>query len=310
MKFWNTPDNKAVFEYARLSTAHYSKSFYISTLMLPPERRWATFALYGFCRHADNLIDNPRNRSLSELLAEVDFLAEEIKIAYRTGESEHPVIRAFILVAQRFGIKMDYPLNLLKGVRMDLEFKEYENFDDLYVFCYRVAGVVGLMMTSVLGYRTEEAFTYAEKLGIAMQLTNILRDIQEDKSMGRVYIPLDELRQFGVNKQDIFAENLTDNLRELIKFQVQRAYRYYQDANVGIPMLMRESQFAIYAASQIYRGILLKIETRNFNPFGGRVFVPLRRKLTILIREILRTKVTLFRDSFFINPIGRISNNL
>ncbi len=104
MKFWNTPANKAVFEYARLSTAHYSKSFYISTLMLPPERRWATFALYAFCRYADNLIDNPRKRSQAELLAEVDYLAEEIKLAYRTGESEHPVIRAFILVALKFGI--------------------------------------------------------------------------------------------------------------------------------------------------------------------------------------------------------------
>ncbi|MBN2093636.1 phytoene/squalene synthase family protein [candidate division KSB1 bacterium] len=310
MKFWNTSANKAIFEYARLSTAHYSKSFYISTLMLPPERRWATFALYGFCRHADNLIDNPRNRSLAELLAEVNYLEEEIKIAYRTGESEHPVIRAFILVAQKFGIKMEYPLDLLKGVRMDLEIKEYENFDDLYVFCYRVAGVVGLMMTSVLGYRTEEAFQYAEKLGIAMQLTNILRDIQEDKNMGRIYIPLTELRQFGVKKQDIFNENFTDNVRNLIKFQVDRAYRYYQEANIGIPMLMRESQFAIYAASQIYRGILRKLEIRDYNPFGGRIFVPLRRKLAILLREILRTKLLSIRDYFFPNPIARMSNNL
>ncbi len=109
MKFWNTSANKAVFEYARLSTAYYSKSFYISTLMLPPARQWATFALYGFCRHVDNLIDNPRNRSLAELLAEVNYLEEELKIAYRTGESEHPVIRALILVAQKFGIKMEYP---------------------------------------------------------------------------------------------------------------------------------------------------------------------------------------------------------
>jgi len=191
-----------------------------------------------------------------------------------------------------------------------LEIKEYENFDDLYVFCYRVAGVVGLMMTSVLGYRTEAAFQYAEKLGIAMQLTNILRDIQEDKNMGRIYIPLTEFRQFGVKKQDIFNENFTDNLRDLIKFQVERAYRYYQEANIGIPMLMRESQFAIYAASQIYRGILRKIEIRNYNPFGGRVFVPLRRKLAILLREILRTKVLRFHDSFFADPIGRVSNNL
>jgi phytoene synthase len=208
------------------------------------------------------------------------------------------VIRAFILVALKFGIKMDYPLDLLKGVRMDLEVKEYENFDDLYVFCYRVAGVVGLMMTQVLGYRSEAAFPYAEKLGIAMQLTNILRDIQEDKNMGRIYIPLVELRQYGVTQQDVIQEKMTENFRQLIKFQVERANQYYQEANIGIPMLRTESQFAIYTASQIYRGILRKIETRNYNPFAGRVFVPLRRKLIILLREILRTKISIFREYF------------
>lgn len=290
MKFWQVSEHKASFEHARLLTAHYSKSFYISARMLPRERRWATYALYGFCRYADNLIDNPRQRSAAELLAEADFIATELQIAYRTGESEHPVIHPFIVVAKRYGIPIEYPLDLLEGVKMDLQRSRYRTFEDLYLFCYRVAGVVGLMMIHVLGYKNKAAFQYAEKLGVAMQLTNILRDVKEDKNMGRIYLPREELRCFGLSEQDIIHERMTDNLRELMKFQVERAHHYYEEANRGIPMLYRKSQFAIYSASKIYRGILRKIEARDYNPFLGRVFVSQLKKIGILAREVLRTR--------------------
>lgn len=290
MKFWQVSEHRAFFEHARLLTAHHSKSFYISARMLPRERRWATYALYGFCRYADNLIDNPRQRSAEELLAEADFIANELQIAYRTGESEHPVVHPFIVATKRYGIPIEYPLDLLKGVKMDLQRTRYQTFDDLYVFCYRVAGVVGLMMTHVLGYKDKAAFQYAEKLGVAMQLTNILRDVKEDKNMGRIYLPQEELRRFGAAEQDIIHERMTGSLRELMQFQVQRAHHYYEEANKGIPMLYRKSQFAIYSASKIYRGILRKIEARDYNPFLGRVFVSQMKKIGILSREILRTR--------------------
>ena len=121
MKFWKNPEYKAAFTHARLATAHYSKSFYMSSLMLPPKRRWPTFALYGFCRHVDNLVDNPRNRSQEELVNEIRALEQEIHIAYRTGESEHPVIRSFIIAAVNYNIPKEYPLDLLKGVQMDIQ---------------------------------------------------------------------------------------------------------------------------------------------------------------------------------------------
>lgn len=291
MKFWKNPADKPAFVYSRLATAHHSKSFYLSTLLLPEQRRWATFALYGFCRYADNLIDNPRNRSAAELVQEVQNMAGELKLAYRTGESEHPIIRAFIVVARKFDIPIKYPLDLLNGVQMDLENRRYQTFDDLYLFCYRVAGVVGLMMTHVLGSLDKTAFEYAEKLGIAMQLTNILRDVLEDKNMGRIYLPLEELEKFQVREEEILQERMSANFRELIRFQVQRAHAYYKEADKGIPLLRPESRFAIYSASRIYRGILYKIEHRNFNPFLGRVYVPGMKKLSILFSEILRTKI-------------------
>ncbi len=290
-------ENKASFEYARSLTAHYSKSFYISAKMLPRERRWATYALYGFCRYADNLIDNPRHRSESELLQEAEFMAEELKIAYRTGESEHPILKPYVEVARHYGIPMEYPLDLLKGVVMDIQRTRYQNFDELYLFAYRVAGVVGLMMTHVLGHKTSEAFQYAEKLGIAMQLTNILRDVKEDKNMGRIYIPQEDLTRFGVREEDIISENMTSQMHELMKFQVERAQQYYDKANPGIKLLVPESRFAIYSASKIYNGILHKIEHRDYNPFLGRVFVPQLKKIGILLREVLRSRIEVMQES-------------
>ncbi len=291
MRFWLEQSNRAAFEHAREMTAFYSKSFYISACMLPLEKRWATFAVYGFCRYADNLIDKQRNRQAAEILREVEFLEHELEVAYRTGESEHPILRPFVVIAKRYEIPLEYPLDLLRGVQMDIQNTRYQNFDELYVFCYRVAAVVGLMMTHILGCDDKEAFLYAEKLGVAMQLTNILRDVQEDKDLGRIYLPLDELRGFGCSEKNIIHERMTPAFRELMQFQVKRAHSYYDAAADGIPMLALDSQFAIYSASRIYRGILKRLETRDYNPFLGRVFVPKHRKFGILLQEVLRTKI-------------------
>ncbi len=292
------PHERSGFEYTRLLTRHYSKSFYISARMLPKHRRRATFALYGFCRYADNLIDNPRKRSVEELLWETDYLEQELRLAYRSGESEHPIVGPFISVARQTGIPLKYPLELLNGVKMDLTNTRYQTFDGIYLFAYRVAGVVGLMMNHVLGYKDERAFEYAEKLGVAMQLTNILRDVKEDAAMGRIYLPQTELAKFNVREEDVLQERMTTQFRELMKFQIQRAHRYYQEAEPGIWRLQTESQFAIYAASKIYRGILYKIEAQDYNPFSGRVFVPQAKKIGILLQELLRTRFRLIKEKF------------
>ncbi len=286
---------KLAYKFARSQTKHYSKSFFISASLLPKEKRWDTFALYNFCRYADNLIDKPRNRSIEELVLEVDHFADEVKAAYKYGESEHPVLKSFIEVAKKYQMPMNYPLELLEGVKMDLTHKRYETFNDLYTFCYKVAGVVGVMMTYILGYKSNHAFCYAEHLGAAMQLTNILRDVKEDKDMDRIYLPLDELQKFDLTYDDIVNEVFDDRIRLFMKYQIDRASRYYSEASDGIKLLTPNTQFAISSASRIYRGILLKIETKNYNPFDGRVFVNLGEKLRILSGEILRTR--------FLNPL-------
>jgi len=298
VKFWLEPSHRPAFEHARQMTAHYSKSFYLSASMLPPAKRWATFAVYGFCRYADNLIDKQRSRATAEVLHEVEFLRQEIRIAYRTGESEHPILQPYIVVAWRYGIPIEYALDLLKGVEMDVENTRYPNFEALYLFCYRVAGVVGLMMTHILGYKDESVFRYAEKLGVAMQLTNILRDVQEDCNLGRIYLPLEELHAFGCSENNIFEARMTSAFRELMKFQLERAYSYYEAAQPGIRLLKPDAQYAIYSASRIYRGILNRIKTREYNPFLGRVFVPKHRKMGILMQEIVRTKWLAAQERF------------
>jgi phytoene synthase len=293
MKYLNS-ENKPQFKYARDLTAYYAKSFYFSAALLPREKRWATYALYGFCRYVDNLIDVPRPRDVEQVTHELDYLEEEIHIGYRTGESEHPVLKPYIAVSKHFNIPKEHSLELIKGVKMDTHKRRYDTFDELYLFAYRVAGVVGLMMTPLLGYNDERALDHAESLGIAMQLTNILRDVKEDKEMGRIYLPLEDIKRFNVNINDIFEENMTDELHALMKFQVDRAHEYYDKADQGIKMLDQNAQFAIYSASKIYRGILKKIELRDYNPFLGRVFVPQHKKMRIVAGEVIKTKALSF----------------
>jgi phytoene synthase len=223
-------------------------------------------------------------------MTEIQFIRKELKIAYKTGKSEHPVLLPLIHTIKEYQIPLKYPLELLKGVTMDIINNRYKNYHDLYNFCYRVAGIVGLMMTHILGYRTKEAFLYAEKLGVAMQLTNILRDIQEDMKINRIYIPQEEIKEFYVHEDDFFQEKVTPNFRRLIKFQVQRAHRYYEEADRGIPMLSKESQFAIYSASKIYRNILKKIEKHDYNPFLGRMYVPKIQKFGVIFSEFFRNR--------------------
>lgn len=185
---------------------------------MPKDKRLATYAVYGFCRFADNIIDSDRKRSNIDLIAELDCFRNELIQAYIHDESQHLVIATFILTAKHFNIPKEEPLELLKGIEMDLTIKHYKTFNDLYLFCYRVASVVGLMMSRIFGIADEKYLLEAEQLGIAMQLTNILRDVKEDKDMGRIYLPEDELDKFNISYKDIINERFDINFKQLMIF--------------------------------------------------------------------------------------------
>ncbi len=274
--------------YARLLTKTFSKSFYMATQFMSPSRKEDVYAVYAFCRYTDNIVDAPRSRSNDALKTELNEWRRELRAAYASGESRHPVLGMFVPVMRKHDIPLQLPLELIDGVEMDLFYDRYDRFAQLRNFCYHVASVVGLMMTYVFGYKDRAAFPYAEALGIAMQLTNILRDIDEDWRMrGKVYLPMEELAEYGVTVEQIAERRFDDAMRRFIRAQVERAHQYFEYADQGIPLLHREGQAAVRAASSLYREILREIERADYNIFTRRPVVSTRRKLAVLARMML-----------------------
>ncbi len=281
---------EASFAYSKAVIKYYAKSFSFASMFLPKPRRLATYAVYGFCRFVDNIVDSVRSRSESELKKELDCFREELITAYRNGESQHPVLSPFIHTALFYNIPLEEPLELIKGVEMDFSIKRYDTFDELYVFCYRVASVVGLMMSRVFGISDEKYLLNAEQLGIAMQLTNILRDVKEDKDMGRIYLPKEELDRFDISENDVIDENFGSKFREMMQFQIHRAYEYYEKGNSGIKSLDKDCRFAVASASDIYSEILKKLVEQDYNPFISRAAVSKSRKIFLLGKSYLKYK--------------------
>ncbi|MBR9977105.1 MAG: phytoene/squalene synthase family protein [Bacteroidetes bacterium] len=275
--------------YAKILARTYSKSFYLATQFLSPSRRQDVYAVYAFCRYTDNIVDAPRSRDRRQLKQELDNWRDELLQGWEGGESQHPVLVVFLPVLRKYGVPLQLPLDLIKGVEMDLTIDRYQSFAELKSFCYRVASVVGLMMTYVFGYRDRSAFPHAEALGIAMQLTNILRDIDEDWQLrGKVYLPQDEMMFYGVGIEDIAARRVTPAMRAFLKVQVERAHSYFDYGELGIPLLHRQARFAVRSAAALYREILREIERADYNVFVRRPVVSGRRKLLTLITLSIR----------------------
>jgi phytoene synthase len=277
---------KLSLKWSREMTRVFSKGFYLSTFLMPSSLRRNVFALYGYCRYTDNIGDSPRERSADEIAIELDHWREELKSAYKSGESQNPIMNAFVHVALEKGIPIQPPLELISGVQSDIQSESYPDFSSLRKFCYQVASVVGVMMTHVIGYRDEAAFRHAESLGIAMQLTNILRDINEDWQLRRkIFLPEEDLIRFGVTRDDIAAGIVSEHFVALMKFEIERARGYYQDAQKGIPLLSRRGRSSIRAAAEIYASILTEIERRDYDVFSSRPVVSLPRKISIMAKN-------------------------
>lgn len=290
IKYWTTDNLYPSYVYSRSVIKHYAKSFSLAASLLPKEKKWATYSIYNFCRYVDNIVDIPRSRSDKEVMEELIDVEKELRIAYRTKESQHPVVSSFIRSALIYDIPIQYPIDMIRGVEMDLTIKRYDTFEELYLFCYRVAAVVGLMMSKVIGLHDDKFLINAEWLGIAMQLTNILRDIKEDAEQNRIYLPRQDLIRFGVDEKDILKGRFTRQLKELISFYAEKANQYYLDGNKGIEFLNKDSRYPITSASIIYSTILEKIKNRGYDPFLGRVYVSTASKFLIIFKEYIKSK--------------------
>ena len=248
-------------------TAIHSKSFYLASRLLPADKRRAARALYAFCRTADDLVDNPSG----DPQAALDNWRH-------SAFSAHPPAHDLVAVAwadtrARHEIPQGYGEQLLAGVSRDLEQTRYETFDDLVTYAYGVASTVGLMSMHIIGFTHPDAVVYAIKLGVALQITNILRDVAEDWQRGRVYLPQEELRFFGITEDDLDKGVVTDRWRTFMKFQIGRARQLYEEAWPGIALLDKDGRFAIAAAAELYRGILDDIEQNNYDVFSRRAHV-------------------------------------
>ncbi len=272
-------------KWSREMTKVFSKGFYLSTFLMPARLRRDVFALYGYCRYTDNIGDSPRERSLEEVGFELDHWRKELKSAYKSGESQNPIMNAFVHVALEKEIPIELPLELIDGVQSDIQCDSYPDFNSLRKFCYQVASVVGVMMTHVIGYRDRAAFQHAESLGIAMQLTNILRDVNEDWQLHRkIFIPVDDMARFGVTSDDIASGIVSERFVSLMKFEIERARGYYQDAQRGIALLSKRGRSSITAAAEIYASILDEIEKRDYDVFSSRPVVSVPKKIAVMVR--------------------------
>jgi phytoene synthase len=258
-------------------TRKHSRSFFLSTQLLPPDKRRAIRALYAFCRTCDDLVDLPGPSTVQDLAAWAALVHAQ------RPPADNAVLLAWNDTAARYAVPHALLDELLAGIAMDLTVSRYEAFDDLWLYCYRVASVVGLIAMHIIGYR-EGAQSYAIKLGVALQLTNILRDVGEDGQRGRVYLPREDLERFGLRDDDILNGRRDEAFRALMCFEIDRANRLYEEAWPGIALLSEDGQLAIAAAAEIYRGILDKIHANDYDVFQRRAYVPLAQKLLLLWR--------------------------
>ena len=273
---------------ARALLKHHGKSYYFSTRLFPRDLQEATCALYAFVRLPDEIVDNSPQKTPAEITAVrrelLDFL-ERWKIAYRNGDSGDQILDFAAHIFHQRGVPFEYSEAFLNAMVQDTHQTRYADYADLESYMYGSASCVGLMMSYIIGFNDAIALEHATKLGNAMQLTNFLRDIDEDyQQRGRVYMPQDELKQFGLSDEDIAGQRFSPAFRQFMQWQAKRAHRLYDEANEGITLLNKEGRFAVSSASTLYRAILDKLEAQDWNPFVGRAATSGVEKVALLRR--------------------------
>lgn len=267
---------------ARLTRKSRS-NFYYAFLSLPKPRRDALYAVYAFCRTVDDIADLGGDEA-----AQRSALAgwrEDVARCYEPdGVPEHPIGRRLAGAVRAYGIPRPALMAIVDGVEMDLDRVVYEKAEDLYPYCYRVASAVGLCCIEIFGYRDPRAREYAINLGLALQLTNIIRDVGADARAGRVYLPQEDLRRFGVSVDDLREGRHTPAFGELMRHEAERARHFYRAAREVFPVVDARSLVAAEIMGQIYLALLGEIEARHFRVFEGRIALPARRKLAIALR--------------------------
>ncbi len=288
---------KSAYEYCREVSWKHAKTFYFATHFLPAPKRRAVHAVYALCRYVDDLVDHSEDKLSQKLLTRdkivmlINKWRADIEACYAGVLIDHPIMIAWHDTLKKYRIPKALPLELIDGVCMDLKQNRYETFDELYTYCYKVASVVGLMTSEIFGYASTKSLKHAVELGIAMQLTNILRDVGEDAQKGRIYLPLEDLKRFNLTEDEVLNGVMSEKFINLMKFEIERARYYYNESKKGIPMLSQDSRLAVTVSHDNYSRILRRIEEINYDVFNQRAFVSNTKKLALLPYVWLKVKM-------------------
>jgi phytoene synthase len=287
---------RAAYSVCRHIARSAAKNFYYGFMVLPAPKRDALSAVYAFMRQADDISDDPsvpsgqRREKLIELI-------EGLRRVVAGERTDDPVLMALVDTQKTFNIPVELLEKLVQGTAMDLPEPTagkngvrscYETFDQLYEYCYHVAGVVGLVCIRIFGYRDPSAEKLAEQTGVAFQLTNIVRDVKEDSDLGRMYLPVEDLKRFGIEAVSLSKENAAATFRPVLEFEAARARGLYQAADRLLPMIDDDSQPALWTLVEVYRRLLERIAQRNYDVFSSRVQLSTPEKLGILAKGFLR----------------------
>ena len=269
------------YDHCQQIAKEHARNFYYAFRTLPAKKRRAIYAAYAFCRYCDDVADEEHPKyEKDRLFAELRHDLTESK----AGRSDGPVLQALQDATQAFGIPYEYYEEVIEGVEMDLVKTRFANFDELRDYCYKVASVVGLICIEVFGYEDPKAKEFAIDLGIAMQITNILRDVKEDAERNRIYLPQDDMERFGYTEQDLMNGVVNDAFRNLMAHQVKRARQYFESGKRLFPLLASESRACPMMLHAVYSGVLDRIEDSGYNVFERRIGLNKAEKLAMLAR--------------------------
>ncbi|HCJ51470.1 MAG TPA: squalene synthase HpnD [Gallionella sp.] len=266
-----TPD-----QYCQEKTAASGSSFYYSFLFLPKDKRRAITALYAFCREVDDVVDECSDEQVARTT--LNWWRGQVAEIY-AGKPQHPVAIALVPVVKQFNLAQEHLLEIIDGMEMDLDQPRYADFKSLQLYCYRVASVVGLLSVEIFGYSNRQTLKYAHDLGIAFQLTNIIRDVGEDARRNRIYLPMDEMQQFNVTAADLLNARESENFQKLMAFQIERAQRFYQQALSQLPDCDKKHQRTGLIMAAIYHATLDEVVKSGCHVLKERVSLTPLRKL-------------------------------
>jgi len=281
---------KSYAECKKLNAVH-GKTYYLATLLLPPAKRPFVHALYGFARYADEIVDDLNSKlSEDEKAKALKVWGEGVISDIKSGVSHDHIGAALVDTVNRFKIPISYFEAFLKSMSMDLTINEYQSYEDLMEYVYGSAAVIGLQMVPILGALSPDAYAAAEKLGIAFQLANFIRDVGEDLERGRVYLPITELQASGVTRQMLEERKLTPQIKLALQFQIARVRQLQKEATPGIAMLSPESRACIEAASELYCGIVDEVEKIEFQIFDKRAKTSTWRRIKVALPAFVRAR--------------------